>query len=50
MYIKIIGAWLLLDSLISLALYWDKKEETLIKNHLIRFIRLILGIVLILGG
>lgn len=46
-WIKMIGVWILADAWYSLVTYWGK--ETFKQDH-IRWIRLILGIFLILGG
>ena len=41
---KLLGAWLLLDSVISIAYYLHKPGETWIKNHSVRVMRGLIGL------
>ena len=40
---RLLGAWLLLDSIISIASYFRKPDETWAKNHSVRIVRGLIG-------
>ena len=46
----ILGTWLVADGIVSVVFYYGKTDETWIKNHSIRLIRLVIGISLIIIG
>ena len=46
----LIGMWLLCDGWFSLAVYLKRPDQSWFKDHLIRLIRIGLGIALILMG
>jgi len=47
-FLAIIGTWILTDGWYSLALYWGKPDQRFLRDHSIRIIRIILGIILII--
>jgi len=49
-WIKLIGMWIFCDGWISLALYIPKKKQTWLGDHIIRVIRLAIGIILMVFG
>ena len=40
---RLMGTWLLLDSIISIAYYFRRPDETWVKNHSVRIVRGIIG-------
>ena len=44
------GTWLTANGIVSIVFYYGKENETWIKNHSIRLIRIAIGIVLIIIG
>ena len=46
----ILGTWLIADGTASIVLYYGKKDETWVKNHCIRLIRIVVGIAIIIIG
>ena len=46
--IGLTGMWLFCDAWFSLALYIGKEDEKFLRNHLIRLVRLVLGLYLII--
>ena len=46
----ILGTWLVADGIVSIVFYYGKNDETWIKNHSIRLIRIVIGILLIIIG
>ncbi len=49
-FLGIIGCWLLCDGWISLNLYWRNKEQTFWRDHIIRVIRMAIGVSLMITG
>ena len=41
---RLLGAWLLLDSVISIAYYLRKPNETWVQNHSVRVVRGLIGL------
>ena len=41
---RLLGAWLLLDSVVSIAYYFRKPGETWVQNHSVRVVRGLIGL------
>ena len=41
---RLLGAWLLLDSVISIAYYLRRRDETWVQNHSVRVVRGLIGL------
>ncbi len=48
--VGLIGMWLLGDSVWSICYYLDRKEETWLRNHSVRLVRMVCALCLIIIG